>query len=59
MYIVPMKAGTATISTCQVTETIIPIIVRSSIATAATKMSAKGISKSNVLKSDEACKRER
>ena len=59
MYTVVIKAGTATISTCHVIEAIITIIVRSSTPQAATKVNAYGISKSNVLKSDEACQRKR
>lgn len=44
----------ATIRTCHVTEAMIAIVAMSSIAGAMTKMSEKGMSKSKMLKSDEA-----
>lgn len=40
-------------------EAIIPIEVRSSIPAATTKIVEKGMSKSKILKSDEACKRDK
>lgn len=46
----------ATIRTCHVTEAIMPIVARSSVRGAATKMKAKGMSKSRTLRSDEAWK---
>lgn len=50
-----MEAMTPTIRTCHVTEAIMPIVVNSSIPAANTKQNEKGISKSSVLRSDEAC----
>ena len=47
----------ATIRTSHVTEAIIPIVVRSSIVAATTNIVEKGMSKSKILKSDEACTR--
>ena len=47
----------ATIRTCHVTEAIIPIVVRMSIVAATTNIVEKGMSKSKILKSDEACTR--
>lgn len=44
----------ATIRTCHVTEAIIPIVVRSSVAPDTTNIMEKGMSKSKILKSDEA-----
>lgn len=45
----------ATIRTCHVTEAIIPIHVSNSIPADTTKIMEKGMSKSTILKSDEAC----
>lgn len=53
-----MKANMATMRTCHVTEAIIPTVARSSTQAATTKIVEKGMSKSKILKSDEACKRE-
>ena len=47
----------ATIRTSHVTEAIIPIVVRSSIVAATTNIVEKGMLKSRILKSDEACTR--
>jgi hypothetical protein len=58
IYIDATIAGTETIRTCHVTETIIQIINKISITTDATKVMEKGISKSKILKSDDACTRE-
>jgi hypothetical protein len=52
-------AGTATMRTCHVTETITQIITKISIAIDAKKVMEQGISKSKILKSDEACTREK
>jgi hypothetical protein len=49
-------ARMATMRTCHVTEAIIPIHVRKSIPADTTKIMEKGMSKSKILKSDEACK---
>lgn len=53
-----MIAKMATMRTCHVTEAIIPIVVRSSTPAATIKIMEKGMSKSKILRSDEACKRE-
>jgi len=49
----------ATMTTGQVTKTIMQIVTRISTATHATKVIEYGISKSKLLKSDEACKRDK
>lgn len=54
-YIVAMITGIATINSCHVTATIIVVVVAISITAATTKAKEKGISKSKILISEDAC----
>lgn len=50
-----MITGIATINSCHVTATIIVVVVAISITAATTKAKEKGISKSKILISEDAC----